>query len=379
MLIQQRQNYFPILDAFRFFAFFRVFLLHLPAAEVNPFFFNITQGGEIGVDFFFVLSGFLISYLFINEQSLTGKIDGKKYFLRRALRIWPLYIIGVVIAFAGIYFSNATGTDSGEGYKPNLITLLTFTENYRMIFTDSFPDGVPLRVFWSICVEEHFYILWLLLFTLVKPKHIPKAISVLWIAGILYRILFYNFFPDRKVFDPDVFSKMDFFCSGGFAAYFFSAYPEKCRMMISKIPGFIRNGFIVLVIAGFFLFQYLFDISRKVAIYFPIVSAIIFAVLIFLTVLSGSFLNKDYNGIFSKLGKISYGLYVYHTIVITVLMKIAERYEIAFTSNNLGYIIYCLLCFAVSVCISLLSYKYYESYFLRKKPQAIPNTGSTDK
>jgi len=276
MQLKQKPDYFPILDAFRFFAFFRVFLLHIPAAEVNPFFFKITEGGETGVDFFFVLSGFLITYLFIKEQNSTGAIDGKKYFLRRALRIWPLYFLGIVIAFIGIYVSNATGTDSGDGYKPNLLTLLTFTENYRMIFTDGFPDGAPLRVLWSVCVEEHFYILWLLLFTFIKPGHISKAITVLWVIGILYRIVFYILYPDKTVYDPDLFSKMDYFCSGGLTAYFFSNYPEQTKLFLNKIPGFIKNGFAIFMIAAFFFFQFFIAVSRKGAIVFPIVSAALF-------------------------------------------------------------------------------------------------------
>jgi peptidoglycan/LPS O-acetylase OafA/YrhL len=375
MQSQQKPDYFPILDAFRFFAFFRVFLLHIPGVEVNPFFSKITEGGETGVDFFFVLSGFLISYLFIKEQNSTGTIDGKKYFLRRALRIWPLYFLAIVIAFAGVYVSNATATDSGDGYKPNLLTLLTFTENYRMIFTDSFPDGAPLRVLWSVCVEEHFYILWLLLFTFIKPKYIPKAIIILWIIGFLYRIVFYILYPDKTVYDPDLFSKMDYFCSGGLAAHFFSNRSEQAALVINKIPGYIRNGFTLLMIAAFFFFQFFIDVSREGAIVFPIISAALFGMLIFVTVSSGSFINKNYKGIFSKLGKISYGLYVYHTVVITILTKLALRYQFAFTENKFVYAAFCITCLAVSVLISIGSYQYFEKYFLKKKPRPIVSAG----
>jgi len=375
MQSQQKPDYFPILDAFRFFAFFRVFLLHIPGAEVNPFFFKITEGGETGVDFFFVLSGFLISYLFIKEQKSTGAIDGKKYFLRRALRIWPLYFLGIVIAFVGIYVSHATDTDSGNGYKPNLLTLLTFTENYRMIFTDSFPDGVPLRVLWSVCVEEHFYILWLLLFTFIKPKYIPKAITILWVIGILYRIIFYILYPDKTVYDPDLFSKMDYFCSGGLAAYFLSNYPERTTLFVNKIPNYIRNGYTLLMIVAFFFFQFFIDVSRKDAIVFPIISAALFGALIFLTVSSGSFINKNYKGVFSRLGKISYGLYMYHTVIIIVLMKLALHYQIAFIENKMIYALFCITCLAASISISIISYQYFEKYFLKKKPRPIVSAG----
>ena len=368
MLMQQKREYFPILDAFRFFAFFRIFLLHIPFFEGNSFFFKIMAGGEIGVDFFFVLSGFLITYLFIKEKKERGNIDGRRYFLRRTLRIWPLYFLAITIAFAGLYFSNESRVAYNNGYKPNLFTLLTFTENYRMIFTDSFPDGVPLRVLWSICVEEHFYILWLLLFTIIKPHQIIKSIAVLWSIGILYRIGIYILYPDKTVYDPDLLSKMDYFCSGALAACLFSNYPTHIRLAIKRIPRSIKNIFTVLIIAAFFFWQFTFEISRKGAIIFPIISAAMFGMLLLLTVSSENFINKNYKGIFSKLGKISYGLYVYHTIVIILLLKLSVRFQVAFNSSTLLYIFFCLASLAGSIIVSIFSFRYFEMYFLKKKP-----------
>jgi peptidoglycan/LPS O-acetylase OafA/YrhL len=374
MHTQQRQIYFPILDAFRFIAFLRVFMLHISVAEGNSFFSNLAAGGEIGVDFFFVLSGFLITYLLLKENNLAGKVDGKKYMLRRILRIWPLYFLGVAIAYAGNYFSTATGTDSGTGYTPHLLYSVTFVENYRMIFLDTYPSGAPLRAFWSLCVEEHFYILWLLLFTLVKPKYILKALLSLWITGIIYRILFYKFFPGKEVFDTDILSKMDYFCSGGMAGYVLCNYYEESKSILKKIPRNFKKYFMILISAAFFLYQFLFHITRIGAILFPVPSAILFAVLIFLAASSertgkAGHLNK----ILAKMGRISYGLYVYHTIVITILMKTASHYVIPFTSNKIIFTIFGLLCFIITFGISFISYRYFESYFLKLKPRVLHN------
>lgn len=366
--MQQKPEYFPILDALRFLAFFRIFLLHIPAFKCNSFFSKILKGGEIGVDFFFVLSGFLITFLFLKERNDTGKIDAKKYFLRRTLRIWPLYFMAILIGFFGIYFSNEAGAASYYGYKPNLVTLLTFTENYRMIISDSFPDGAPLRVLWSICVEEHFYILWLLLFTFIKPSHTVKALVILWATGIIYRIVFYFLFPNKAVYDPDLFSKLDYFCSGSLVAYFYVQYKTQTKSVINKINETVRNIFTMFMIAAFFFWQLFFEITRKGAIYFPIISAALFGIFLLLTISSENFINKHYCGLLSRLGKISYGLYVYHTVVITIFLAIANQYQIVYSTNLMLYILFILASLAGSLLISTISYRYFEAYFLRKKP-----------
>ena len=97
-MIDSNKVFFPNLEGLRFFAFFVVFINHAFASlgYYNPsktFVFVRTHfllNGNLGVSFFFVLSGFLITYLLLKEKELTGKINIKNFYLRRVLRIWPL-------------------------------------------------------------------------------------------------------------------------------------------------------------------------------------------------------------------------------------------------------------------------------------------------
>jgi peptidoglycan/LPS O-acetylase OafA/YrhL len=372
--------FFHSFNALRFFACFRIFLLHLPKPEGKQFFnTQIFDGGEIGVDLFFVLSGFLITYLLTYEYTQTGKINAKDYLLRRAFRIWPLYFSGVFIAYFNNFISAYFNLGSSTGYTPNLFFSLTFLENYQMLFHDNFPNGAPLRVFWSLCVEEHFYLLWLILFLVVPVKHFIKAAGVLWVFGILYRGWFYHQFPTKQYFDLDVFSKLDYFCAGGIAGYLIAIYGERVKQYLLRIQPAIRNGVTIAVIAFFIAHQYLQGVLN--GLLFPVVSACLFAVLLLLIATSTTFLHFKESHIFSRLGKISFGFYVFHTVIIVTLMALAKKAAIDVFSTNLYYL-FGVIAFLLTTLASWLSWNYFESFFLGyrekyiQKKRAVASTGT---
>ncbi|MEO6638750.1 MAG: acyltransferase, partial [Ginsengibacter sp.] len=102
---RKEKIFFPNLDGLRFFSFFIVYLFHIWILMVDRYALTGTnagmvkflfQNGEIGVNFFFVLSGFLITYLLIQEKKLTGKIHVGNFYVRRILRIWPLFYVCIL-------------------------------------------------------------------------------------------------------------------------------------------------------------------------------------------------------------------------------------------------------------------------------------------
>jgi peptidoglycan/LPS O-acetylase OafA/YrhL len=350
--------FFHTFNALRFFACFCIFLLHLPVPEGNTLIFD---GGEIGVDFFFVLSGFLITYLLISEYNQNGKINAKDYLLRRAFRIWPLYFAGVFIGYFNNFISGYFNLGSSTGYTPNLFFSLTFLENYQMLFHDNFPNGAPLRVFWSLCVEEHFYLLWLLLFLLVPARHFIKAAGVLWVTGIVYRAWFYYQFPAKEYIDLDIFSKLDYFCAGGMAGYLIANYNEQVKQTLLRIQPAIRYGATIGIIAFFIVHRFIK--IRLTGLFFPVVSASLFAVLLLLIASSTTFIHIKESHILSRLGKISYGFYVFHTVIIVILLALTKKMGIDVLSTNL-YVLFAVVAFLLTTLVSWLSWTYFESFFL---------------
>ena len=147
------------LDGLRALAVIAVLVFHLRPASL--------RGGFIGVDIFFVVSGFLITTLLIRELSSTNYLDLPRFWLRRARRLLPALILVVLVSVTGGLF---LGNDLLVGIRRQTLGALTFSTNWVEIFAGSsyFAGTSPqlFAHFWSLAVEEQFYLLWPLLFLL---------------------------------------------------------------------------------------------------------------------------------------------------------------------------------------------------------------------
>ena len=139
--MQKKMIYFQNLDGLRFFCFLTVFFyhgFHTESAAVKDsglyqfFKWGIAENGFLGVNFFFVLSGFLITYLLIKEKELNGKINIIHFWFRRILRIWPLYFICVFVGF-GLFPFAKTMMGGVSTESANIWYYLTFTNNFDFI------------------------------------------------------------------------------------------------------------------------------------------------------------------------------------------------------------------------------------------------------
>lgn len=169
--------YFENLDGLRFLSFLSVFFYHSfytgsEAIKASPVYHfvktDVFGNGNLGVNFFFVLSGFLITYLLLEEKKTNGQISLGRFWMRRILRIWPLFFLMVLFGFVAFpLIKQAFGQAPAE--TAHLVSYLTFTNNFDFIANGP-PDSSVLGVLWSVAIEEQFYLLWPLVIFAVPVK-----------------------------------------------------------------------------------------------------------------------------------------------------------------------------------------------------------------
>lgn len=315
----------------------------------------------MGVSFFFVLSGFLITYILLTEKLATGRIALGKFFVRRILRIWPLFYAMILFAFLTPYILDFLAIPySNQGYTPNWGMSLLFLENYNMMWTGALPNVSPLGVMWSLCIEEHFYIIWGLAFYALSVKKIPALITICIAGGTIFRS-FYEFYGIPTL---DILSNIDFFAYGAIPAYLLLFHKELLKK-VDEIP-------VVLKWCFFFGANLLaFAIPGLESSWLPFVAptmyGIAFSGIILLTLPEKNPLQIKDAWMISKLGIYTYGLYLSHTIVINLLLQISKR--VSFEVNLFAV---ALVALAGSIVISVISYHLFERRFLKLKKYFYP-------
>ncbi len=260
----------------------------------------------------------------------------------------------IAFAYLSPYILNALNLPfNNEGYKPDLLTSIFFGENYKMMMTNTFPDGAPLRVMWSLCIEEHFYIIWAVLLYFISVKKIPYIIiSSIIIANISRQI--YTHFGISHI---DIFSHLDYFAFGAIPAYILMQR-ENFINYLEKIPRYFKYIFLILTIAIVFIIPNI----KFVFIEFlsPFILGLLFSVSILFTLGNNSIHIND-NLWISKLGIYTYGLYLYHTIILLFLIQVFKY----LTFSN--WYLLGVTSLIMTIGISIISYHLFEKKFLKLK------------
>lgn len=355
--VKTDRTHFHTFDSLRFLSFLLVFLRHSPVPE-NNFFYYFSKEGGIGVSFFFVLSGFLITYILMHEKiNNQGKISLKNFFKRRMLRIWPLYYAMVLFAMATPYILNFFNISySGQGYQPNWLFTLTFLENYMMMYRGQFPNTSPLTVIWSLCIEEHFYIFWGLMFYFISLKNVPRLLFCCIVFSFLMQMVYERF----EWSTLDIFTNIHYFAFGAIPAYIFVCKKKNIEKL-SEIPAEYKYGYAVTVFAAILTVANT-DIIPNLKIS-SLLFSILFSGLILCTLGDKNAFKISDRSITGRLGKYTYGLYLIHTICITVFIKMAD-------TIGFNWIITIILSFLSTLLLSILSYHLFEKQFLRLKNKA---------
>ena len=293
------KKYFPQIDTLRFIAVVLVIINHwLPNHWVNHF-----QLGRLGVDLFFVISGFLITKILfqLKDSSSTLRQKLKTFFIRRILRVFPLYYFVVILT---TFFNRGIFS---EALPWNLL----YGSNFFILSIDTWP-GV-MSHFWTLSVEEHFYLFWPFIILIPNKKWIVYAISFTALLGLLSRYYFFIFdfpFLYTYIFTSSCF---DAFAIGGILAFLCCYKPN---YLFHKI---LDNKFIFAICLLGLLFSiyslnfqgYNHNIWNFV--FFRFFSACVFFIVIGLAIDSkSSILNNPH---FVFLGKLSYSMYLFHNFI----------------------------------------------------------------
>ncbi|TLU98073.1 acyltransferase family protein [Dyadobacter luticola] len=364
----EKKRYFPNLNGIRCIAALLVVFHHLEQAKhalgiANVYDSPIIQhAGRLGVGLFFVLSGFLITYLLLEEKGRFGDVDAKKFYLRRVFRIWPIYFLIIFLSFFVfshidlLYYPGAQ--EKLEIHAGERLTLLLLVlPNFAFVLYD-LPYWCAQT--WSIGVEEQFYYLWPWLIKYPK-RSIPIILAFLAItAGVLYLGLYFVD-PSEEMKDAIITTFLGQFriqtmALGGFCAWL--VYKDKKRVLDIIFRKDLQIMAYLLLAALFFSGIHFNGFLE--------VYALFFAFFVLNVSCNKNSIISLQNPVMDHLGKISYGLYIYHVVVIVLIINLLAAYAPKWEGPVYQTVLY-ILTFIGSVLVASLSYSYLEKPLLAFK------------
>lgn len=369
--------HFPGLNGLRFFAAMAVAISHvelmkqyhgLPNAYDKPAVYEL---GRLSVTLFFVLSGFLITYLLLAEKQQSGRIAVRKFYLRRILRIWPLYFLVVLLSFLllpwlGLFHVPRFTDVLPEHFAVTFPLFLLFLPQLALSIYDPVPFAEPA---WSIGVEEQFYLLWPVLmrrsknFVALAIVIIVTIVGARWFALAMAKanrtddaaLLVWN-----RVINYLYFTRIECMAIGGLFAWLVFAKKQ-------SLLAFLHNRIVQVVVYA--LTAYLLITDRHKPIFNYGWHSVLFAILILNVATNPRSLIRMNGRAFAFLGNISFSIYMLHELAIQVAIRAG------LTSNAALY----PAAMALTLIAATASYLWLERPFLRLKSRfAVVQSGPGD-
>lgn len=357
--------YFPNLNGLRFIAAFLVMIHHIEQLKsisnienywgTVPFIGII---GKLGVVLFFVLSGFLITYLLLTEEHSFKRISIGKFYMRRILRIWPLYFLIIILAFLvlpniDVFALPNYGKD--VIYSNLLLKLILYAIFFPNLVL-SLLGVVPYASHtWSIGTEEQYYLVWPIILKYLKKYRIGLMIFIIAFY-LLFRGFLQSHYSDIHPYKNVIKAfwqtfNIDCMAIGGFFAIILF---QKNKLLILLQNNILFYSTIIvttlLMLKGVYIPKFHYEFY-----------SVLFGIIILNFASNNTIKISLENRVLNYLGNISYGLYMYHPIGIVLVLYVCSSMNIV-----TNWIIY-PLSFALTIIIAGLSYKYFESYFLKFK------------
>jgi peptidoglycan/LPS O-acetylase OafA/YrhL len=352
-------KYIRPLDSLRAIAVIFVIIGHWITFDI---FINRIALGPIGVDIFFVLSGFLISRILFDARNETEVLGTpkttaiKNFYIRRTLRIFPIYYLLILVVYI---FADSSGTHIRENY----LYYLTYTSNYYFYFTQDF-DGIMAHL-WSLAVEEQFYLIWPWMMLFANKKYLLPIILSCITIGVVSQCLLYGV-PMK---DGLTFTCLDAFGLGALLSWVMTYAPGKLKQFYR----FVSYGAIV------FLVLFYLHMTQPAFHELPVRTLASFLALYVITYIvindrdnSLKFKFLFNNKVLLFVGKISYGIYLYHLFVPNMLYQKIINVYLNPLLPDVVYVTHWQALYLVEnaimlVLLSWLSYQYIEKPFLSLK------------
>jgi len=381
--------YFPELDGLRFLAFFLVFGFHgglpwladviswatlplfvlaLPfgaaasewVADLGPGTDRaLRQNGWVGVQLFFVLSGFVITTMLLREEARYGRVDLRAFWVRRVLRIWPLYYLTVALTF--FIMPAVDGRMSEPGHvgmlRAHLPWFLAFLGNWSLI--RSGPVGQDeISILWSVCVEEQFYVLCPLLIVFVPRRWRLPVVSTLMAGSVAVRAWLARGGPQQAIIQYNTAAQLDTILSGVALAMILGGGPGV------RLDGRVGRAWTWAVLAGSIWVLTRSELGHRTVGRqtwdFVAVWAVGVGIVALPVLHDGRARRWLATGRLVWLGRITYGLYMIHEVGFWAARKLLPRTPSRSVPGS-------VLALALTVALAAASYYGFERPFLRLK------------
>jgi peptidoglycan/LPS O-acetylase OafA/YrhL len=363
-----RVFYHPELDVLRFLAFLAVFIHHALPREIS-FYVNgglppalaellvtAKNAGAYGVDLFFVLSAYLITELLLREHASRGSFSISNFYVRRALRIWPLYFVFLaitVLVVPTILPDDAFGT-------MYIVSFALFVGNWVCA-----ANGIPFSVaspLWSISVEEQFYLAWPPLLRLVGIKRIKQLAIALLAVALTTRILLATYSVAHPAVWCNTIARLDSIALGALLAIALAGRAPQIKTVARLLLGGL--ALVILLLVAKYLDQ---DGPTSVLTYLATALASLMLLVAALRSEAKFLLVRPFSWLV-YLGRISYGLYVFHLLGLALVPKLI----IVNLGVPLNFESRVLLSLGLTILLAAVSYRFLEQPFLQLKKRFSP-------
>ena len=307
----------PELDSFRLLAVTLV-LGHHMFADSDPIFHWLSLHGYVGVGLFFTLSGFIITLNLKREWQRHETVGLKSFWLRRAIRLWPSWLIALLLSCLVVYHFGVSNESIMTDLKTKWWHYFLHFGNYSHAWIGKL--HTVFGHFWSLAIEEHFYFIWPLLFILLnrKKRWRPIVLGLMIILPYLFRVYYAGLGYDNAVNTLSTHTRIDSIAYGCIMALYFEKLPPLTSIKKELVLWAIG---IILLQIGLSLKFYQGSVWLSQSAHsIRSLAALLFIYLLTKTPETG--IRRLWrSNILSRLGVLSYGVYLFHNLGNVVLFK----------------------------------------------------------